>query len=150
MVANQSSGSAGFTPSVAPDQSFDALYGLELTDAEQAGVVRARVRVSAQLLTEHGRLHGGVPAAISESLASHGTALVAFGQGSTISGLSNDTTVTASVREGATLHAVARALSRADDYWLWAIEQRDDDGTLCAFSRVTIAVRPLRSPTPTG
>ncbi len=60
------------------------------------------------------------------------------------SGLSNDTTVIAAVREGATLHAEATPLSRVEDYWVWSVALRDDAGTLCAFSRVTIAVRPLR------
>jgi hypothetical protein len=60
------------------------------------------------------------------------------------SGLSNDTTVIAAVAEGTTLHAEATPLSRVEDYWVWSVTLRDDAGTLCAFSRVTIAVRPLR------
>ena len=60
------------------------------------------------------------------------------------SGLSNDTTVIAAVGEGTTLHAEATPLSRVEDYWVWSVQLRDDAGTLCAFSRVTIAVRPLR------
>ena len=26
--------------------------------------------------------------------------------------------------------------------WIWDVELSDDDGRLCAFSRVTVAVRP--------
>ena len=50
----------------------------------------------------------------------------------------------APVAEGATVYGEATPHSRADDYWVWSVQLRDDAGTLCAFSRVTIAVRPLR------
>jgi uncharacterized protein (TIGR00369 family) len=136
----------GFEPLVPFGRSFDAVYGLEPVGQGlgEHGIMRARVRVKPELLGAENRLHGGVPAAIAEALASQGTALVTLERGLMPSGLSNDTTVIACVREGATLHAEATPRSRADDYWVWSIELRDDAGTLCAFSRVTIAVRPLR------
>jgi uncharacterized protein (TIGR00369 family) len=130
------------------DASFDGLYGLETATRglDEDGVLRGRVPVRPDLLGAQGRLHGGVPAAIAESLASQGTAWAVVGDGLMVSGLSNDTTVLAPVTEGATLHAEARAHSRGTDLWLWSVELRDDGGALCAFSRVTIAVRPLRRP----
>jgi uncharacterized protein (TIGR00369 family) len=141
----------GSVPVLPVGQGFDAVYGLELIgvgDGEPGGgggtTLRGRVRVRRELLGAGGRLHGGVPAAIAESLASHGTAFATLQRGLAASGLSNDTTVVAPAVEGATLHAEATAQSRADDYWVWAVALRDDAGTLCAFSRVTIAVRPLR------
>ena len=136
----------GFEPLVPFGRSFDAVYGLEPVGQGlgEHGIVRARVRVRAELLGAEDRLHGGVAAAIAEALASQGTALVTLQRGLMPSGLSNDTTVIACVREGAMLHAEATPRSRADDYWVWSIELRDDAGVLCAFSRVTIAVRPLR------
>jgi 1,4-dihydroxy-2-naphthoyl-CoA hydrolase len=143
----------GSRPVVPVHQGFDAVYGLELIGVEagegppegdDARTLRGRVRVGAELLGAGGRLHGGVPAAIAESLASHGTAFATLQRGLSANGLSNDTTVIAPVAAGATLHAEAAAHSAADDYWVWSVELRDDDGTLCAFSRVTIAVRPLR------
>jgi 1,4-dihydroxy-2-naphthoyl-CoA hydrolase len=139
-------GPYGFEPLVPFEHSFDALYGLEPVEpgSGQAGIVRGRVRVRPELLGAEGRLHGGVPAAIAEALASLGTGLVTVEQGLMPSGLSNDTTVIAAVGAGTTLHAAATLLSRANDYWVWSVELRDDAGTLCAFSRVTIAVRPLR------
>jgi uncharacterized protein (TIGR00369 family) len=139
-------GPYGFEPLVPFERSFDTLYGLE-PDGEWFGedaIVRGRVQVRPELLGAEDRLHGGVPAAIAEALASQGTALVTIPQGLMPSGLSNDTTVIASVGAGATLHAEATPVSRGDDYWVWSIELRDDAGTLCAFSRVTIAVRPFR------
>jgi 1,4-dihydroxy-2-naphthoyl-CoA hydrolase len=136
----------GFDPLVSFERSFDTLYGLELTREGfgEDGVVRGRVRVRRELLGAENRLHGGVPAAIAEALASQGTALDTIPRGLMPSGLSNDTSVVAPVGEGATLHAEATPHSRTDDYWVWSIELRDDAGVLCAFSRVTIAVRPLR------
>jgi uncharacterized protein (TIGR00369 family) len=135
-----------FAAAFAAGAHFDAAYGLELIGSGpgEDGTVRGRVHVGPELLGAEGRLHGGVPAAIAESLASQGTAFATFEDGLIVSGLSNDTTVTAAVGEGATLHAEATAHSRADDYWVWSVRLCDDAGMLCAFSRVTIAVRPLR------
>jgi uncharacterized protein (TIGR00369 family) len=136
----------GVEPLIAFDRSFDGVYGLEPIGQglDENGSLRARVRVRPELLGAEDRLHGGVPAAIAEALASQGTALVSIEQGLIPSGLSNDTTVIVAVGEGTTLHAEATPLSRVEDYWVWAVYLRDDAGTLCAFSRVTIAVRPLR------
>jgi uncharacterized protein (TIGR00369 family) len=143
---NGGHGPYGFEPVVPFEHSFDALYGLEEVGQGlgEDGVLRARVRVRPELLGAEDRLHGGVPAAIAETLASLGTAMVTIEQGMMPSGLSNDTTAIAPVAAGTTLHAGATPLSRVDDFWVWSVELRDDAGTLCAFSRVTIAVRPLR------
>lgn len=127
---------------------FDGIYGLEIARTpvgeSDGGVVHGRVHVGPQLLGAEGRLHGGVPAAIAESLASHGTGFATLERGLVVSGLSNDTTVTAPVAAGTTVHAEATPHSRADDHWVWSVQLRDDAGRLCAFSRVTIAVRPAR------
>ncbi len=143
--SSQGHGPPGFEPPV-PYGGFDGLYGLEPVGPGLGddGTLRGRVRVRPELLGAEGRLHGGVPAAIAESLASTGTALVTLDHGLLPSGLSNDTTVIVAVGEGAMLHAEATPLSRVEDYWVWSVQLRDDAGTLCAFSRVTIAVRPLR------
>ena len=58
-------------------------------------------------------------------------------------GMSNNSTFLRSIREG-TIHAVARRVHRGRTTWVWDVELTDDDGKLCAVSRVTIAVRPLR------
>jgi uncharacterized protein (TIGR00369 family) len=136
----------GFEPLIPFERSFDAVYGLEPVGQGlgEDGILRAHVRVRPELLGAEDRLHGGVPAAIAEALASQGTALITIDQGLRPSGLSNDTTVIAAVPVGTLLHAEATPLSRVEDYWVWSVELRDEAGTLCAFSRVTIAVRPLR------
>ena len=130
------------------EESFDGLYGLETATrgVDEDGVLRGRIPVRPELLGAQGRLHGGVPAAIAESLASQGTAWAVVPDGQMVSGLSNDTTVLVPVADGEILHAEARPHSRGADLWLWSVQLRDAAGTLCAFSRVTIAVRPLRRP----
>jgi uncharacterized protein (TIGR00369 family) len=134
----------GFTPVVDLDACFDAVYGLEIVseDVEGEGVLRGRVAVRGELLTEHGVLHGGVPAAVAEALASRGTALSVIPQGFAAMGLSNDTTILAAVRDGV-VDVEARLLSRGEDAWSWTVESRDTAGRACAFSRVTVAVRPM-------
>ena len=43
---------------------------------------------------------------------------------------------------GGTLHAEARRRHRGATTWIWDVDMTDDEGRLCAVSRVTIAVRP--------
>jgi 1,4-dihydroxy-2-naphthoyl-CoA hydrolase len=42
------------------------------------------------------------------------------------------------------VNASARARHRGRTTWLWDVEMADDEGRVCALSRVTIAVRPRR------
>ena len=80
----------GFTPVVAFDACFDAVYGLELVseDVEGEGLLRGRVPVRDEVLTGHGLLHGGVFASVAEALASRGTALAVMPNGFAAMGLS--------------------------------------------------------------
>jgi 1,4-dihydroxy-2-naphthoyl-CoA hydrolase len=135
-----------FEPVITYEESFDGLYGLQTDGAGLApdGSLRGRLVVGQPLLGAEDALHGGIPAAIAESLASQGTAMAVAADGLFVSGLSNDTTVIVRVAAGTTLQAVATPRGRGADLWVWAVELRDDTGTLCAFSRVTIAVRPPR------
>src|SRR5438445_9465800 len=61
---------------------FDRLYGLELV-AVGEDEVSARVPVREELKQPAGLVHGGVYAAVAESLASLATALGVVGEGST-------------------------------------------------------------------
>jgi uncharacterized protein (TIGR00369 family) len=56
-------------------------------------------------------------------------------------GLSNQTSFLRPVTQGA-INAVARVRHRGRTTWVWEVELTDDDGRLCALTRVTIAVRP--------
>jgi 1,4-dihydroxy-2-naphthoyl-CoA hydrolase len=133
---------AGLEPPVPFDRCFDARYGLEIVSENVGGdgVVQARVPVRDAILNHLGVVHGGVYAAVAEAIASRGTALAVMPGGRMAMGLSNDTTVVAMLRDGA-IHADARVRARGEDAWVWTIESRDDEGRVCALSRVTVAVR---------
>lgn len=135
----------GFRPVVNFEESFDALYGLEFAEDDPAepDVVRGRVPIRPALLGLSGAVSGGVLAAAAEALASRATAIAVIPEGNMAQGMSNDTSVTAPVSEGA-IHVEARVVSRADDAWVWTVVHRDDAGGLCGFSRITVAVRPMR------
>ena len=121
---------------------FDNHYGLEIDEATDE-LVRAHVPVAEHVLQPVGLVHGGVHASIAEALASVGTNVGVVSEGNVGLGMSNNSTFLRSIREG-TNHAVARRDPRGRTTWVWDVELTDDDGRLCAVSRVTIAVRPLR------
>lgn len=135
---------ADFTPVVALEACFDAVYGLEVTgeDVSGEGVVRGRVEIVPELRTRDGFVQGGVYASAAEALASRGTALAVLPNGFAAMGQGNDTTILELVGDGV-IELEARALSRTESAWLWAVESRVG-GELAAFTRVTVAVRPLR------
>ncbi len=123
-----------------PTLGFDRLYGLEISEIAD-GVVRGRVTVRDDLKQPGGLVHGGVYAAVAESLATNGTAANVFAAGNTAMGLSNQTSFLCPVTDG-TIHAEARARHRGRTTWVWEVELTDDHGRLCALVRVTVAVRP--------
>jgi 1,4-dihydroxy-2-naphthoyl-CoA hydrolase len=118
---------------------FDGLYGLELVDLDPDGA-RAQVRVRDELKQPYGLVHGGVFAAIAESLASIGTARAVADEDRIAMGLSNQTSFLRPITEG-TIHAVAVARHRGRTTWVWEVEMSDDAGRLCVLTRMTIAVR---------
>lgn len=121
---------------------FDSLYGLELTELAD-GRARGRVVVREELKQPMGLIHGGVYAAIAESLASIGTAVAVAADGRMAMGLSNQTSFLRPITEG-TINAVATARHRGRTTWVWEVEMTDDQGRLCVLTRMTIAVREAR------
>ncbi len=124
-----------------PSGGFDALYGLELLEYHD-DLVLGRVAVRDDLRQPFGLVHGGVFAAIAETLASLGTAYVVMAEGSGAMGLSNSTSFLRPITDG-TIHARALRRHRGRTTWVWDVEITDDAGRLCALTRMTIAVRPL-------
>jgi uncharacterized protein (TIGR00369 family) len=57
-------------------------------------------------------------------------------------GMSNQTSFLRPIRHG-TIHAEARRRHRGRTTWVWEVDFTDDDGKLCALTRVTMAVRPI-------
>jgi uncharacterized protein (TIGR00369 family) len=132
----------GYTPVIAPEDSFDALYGLEIVDSDNCdGSLRGRVAIREQVLGPSGELHGGLIAAVAESLASRGTWVGVNDPTKLVMGLSNETSHVAPLRAGS-LNAVAVPRHRGQEAWLWEVQSRDDDDRLCALTIVTIAIRP--------
>jgi uncharacterized protein (TIGR00369 family) len=130
-----------FEPVVPLDRTFDALYGLEVLERDEARV-RAQVAVRDDLKQAMGLVHGGVFASIAESITSLATALAVLPEGRMAQGLSNQTSFLRPITEG-TIHAEARRRHRGRSTWVWEVEITDDDGRLCALVRMTIAVRDL-------
>jgi len=118
---------------------LDALLGLVLTDVSD-GLVRAELPIRDELRQPRGLVHGGVYAAIAETIASTGTYIGVGDEEAMVMGLSNLTSFMRPMTEG-TIHAVARARHRGRTTWLWEVDLLDDAERLCAASRVTIAVR---------
>jgi 1,4-dihydroxy-2-naphthoyl-CoA hydrolase len=120
-------------------QGFDALYGLEMTEIGD-GVMAGRVTVRDELKQPAGLVHGGVYAAMAESLASLGTWKAVNDAGKLAMGLSNQTSFLRPITAGV-IHARAQARHRGRSTWVWEVELSDDAGRLCVLSRVTVAVR---------
>ncbi len=118
---------------------FDAQVGLEFVEVSPEQM-RARIPVRDEIRQPYGLVHGGVYAAVAESLASYGTAMAVMPEKKIAMGLSNHTSFLRPIREG-TIHAVARPQHRGRTTWVWEVQLLDDDERLCVLTRVTIAVR---------
>jgi 1,4-dihydroxy-2-naphthoyl-CoA hydrolase len=134
------SDAAGFPVPV--DQTLPGVLGFEVVEAgpERA---RGRARVTNALKQPYGIVHGGVYAALAETIVSVATAQAVQSDGNIAVGLSNQTSFIRPVRDGG-IHADGRNIHRGSTTWIWEVELADDDGRLCAVSRVTMAVRPAR------
>ena len=122
--------------------SFAEEIGTEWIDLDPDNA-RARIAVEPRHLQPYGIVHGGVYSTLAESICSAATynavredAMVAMGQ-------ANDTTFLRPIGEGH-VTAVAKARHRGRTTWIWDVEMSDDEGRVCALSRMTIAVRPRR------
>jgi uncharacterized protein (TIGR00369 family) len=119
--------------------TLDEALGFDLVTLE-AEAAYGRVCVDERHLQPLDVVHGGVYSALAESLASHATAHAVHDQGLVALGLSNDTSFFRPVSTGV-VHARAQRLHGGRTTWVWDVRLTDDDGRLCAASRVTVAVR---------
>jgi 1,4-dihydroxy-2-naphthoyl-CoA hydrolase len=118
------------------------LIGLEYLDAG-ADEIRARVEVTDAVRQPAGLVHGGVYAAMAESICSAATWLAVHDDGMAAMGQSNSATFLRPITEGH-VNAVARPRHRGRTSWVWDVEIADDEGRLCAMVRLIVAVRPNR------
>jgi 1,4-dihydroxy-2-naphthoyl-CoA hydrolase len=122
------------------EESFIGLLGLEVSGCDEHSA-HAELAVRRELMQPWGLVHGGVFATIAESIASWATAIAVEGDGQVAMGLSNATSFLRPLSQG-TIHALATRRHRGRTTWVWDVDMSDDEGRLCATSRVTIAVRP--------
>jgi 1,4-dihydroxy-2-naphthoyl-CoA hydrolase len=104
---------------------------------------RARIAVEQRHLQPYGIVHGGVYATLAESICSAATYAAVQNDGMVAMGQANDTTFLQPMGEGH-INASAKARHRGRTTWIWDVEMSDDEGRVCALSRITIAVRPRR------
>jgi 1,4-dihydroxy-2-naphthoyl-CoA hydrolase len=104
---------------------------------------RAKITVEPRHLQPFGIVHGGVYATLAESICSAATYNAVSEDGMVAMCQSNNTTFLRSIAEGE-ITATARTRHRGRTTWVWDVEITDDEGRVCALSRMTIAVRPRR------
>jgi 1,4-dihydroxy-2-naphthoyl-CoA hydrolase len=104
---------------------------------------RAKIEVERRHLQPFGIVHGGVYATLAESICSAATYNAVRDDGMVAIGQANDTTFLRQISEG-TITATARTRHRGRTTWIWDVDITDDEGRVCALSRMTIAVRPGR------
>lgn len=130
-----------FEPLIAPEKTLDGLIGLRVGDHGEDWA-EARLAVGDHVRQPMGLVHGGVYAAIAESLTSMATARAVVPDGFAAQGLSNSTNFLRPCLEG-TVHARADRLHKGRTTWVWDVRMSDDQGRVCAVTRMVIAVRPL-------
>jgi len=120
--------------------TLDDVLGFELLQSSSEGC-RARFAVERRVQQPMGLVHGGAYASLAEAMVSLTTHAAVQGNGSMAVGQSNHTTFLRPVTEGE-VHAEGRPLHKGRTSWVWDVDFTDDEGRLCATTRVILAVRP--------
>lgn len=122
-------------------EGFVGHLGLVL-DRVEAGLVEGHLRVAPEHLQPYGVVHGGVYAAIAETLASMGAHAVAAARvpGRGVVGLENHTSFLRTARVGTRVSAEARPRHTGRRVQLWTVEMRDEGGRELAASTVRLLV----------
>jgi 1,4-dihydroxy-2-naphthoyl-CoA hydrolase len=123
--------------------TLDDVLGFELLEATPQRC-RARFPVEERVQQPRGLVHGGAYAALAESLVSLTTHLAVQDDGNYAVGMSNSTTFLRPITEGH-VNAEGTPLHRGRTSWVWDVTFTDDEGRVCAVSRMTMAVRPQRN-----
>jgi 1,4-dihydroxy-2-naphthoyl-CoA hydrolase len=122
-------------------RGYDRHYGLEWESCSETEA-SARVAVREEIRQPYGLVHGGVYASIAESITSIATALAVGERGEIAMGLSNNTSFLRPITAGS-VHARAERVHRGRTTWVWDVNFSDDEGRVCALTRMTIAVRAM-------
>jgi 1,4-dihydroxy-2-naphthoyl-CoA hydrolase len=120
-------------------RTLDGALGIETLEVAE-DVARSRCPITDRVRQPYGLVHGGLYAAMAESLASIATGLHVHKEGYIAVGLSNSTSFMRPATEGF-VHALATRRHKGRTTWVWDVDMTDDQGRLCASTRVTMAVR---------
>jgi len=121
-------------------RSMDGVLGFTVTELRHTEV-RGQAPVTDSVRQRFGLVHGGTYAALAEMIATEGTVYGVWNSGNMAMGLSNATNFMRPITQG-TIHAFGRRIHAGRTTWIWDVECSDDQGRVCAVSRVTVAVRP--------
>lgn len=121
-------------------QNLNDALGMEVGEFDEERI-SGSFEVTDRVRQPFGIVHGGAYAALAETLASVGTYFAVAPNGDIAVGQSNSTNFLRPVSEG-TVTATGTRRHRGRTSWIWDVEFTDDQGKVCALSRVTIAVRP--------
>lgn len=124
------------------ERTLDAHLPRETLEMSEERVVATMSVDDLPVLQPMGIVHGGVYATMAEGMTSEATFRAVFPEGNIAVGMSNQTSFLRPVTHG-TIHAEARRRHRGRTTWLWEVDFTDDEGRLCALTRMTIAVRPI-------
>jgi 1,4-dihydroxy-2-naphthoyl-CoA hydrolase len=127
-------------PLIPIERSFEGFLDLEWVGL---GPDCAHVRFAVREVLKQplGLLHGGIYAAVAETVASVATVNQVWPDGNVGAGLSNHASFLRPITEG-TVDVQVRLRGHDEREWTWGHEFRDEAGRLCALVDVTIAVRP--------
>ena len=129
-------------PLVPHERTLESHLRRETHEMSEERVVATMSVDDQPLLQPMGIVHGGVYAMLAEGMTSEATFHAVYPEGNIAVGMSNQSSFLRPISSG-TIHAEARRRHRGRTTWIWEVDFTDDDGRLCALTRVTIAVRPI-------
>jgi 1,4-dihydroxy-2-naphthoyl-CoA hydrolase len=121
-------------------RTLDGVLGFRVLELGESSA-RGEALYADRVCQRFGVVHGGAYSAFAEMLSTEATVHNVWANGMAAMGSSNDTCFLRPISAG-TIHASANARHRGRTTWVWDVDFTDDEGRLCASSRVTIAVRP--------
>ena len=129
-------------PPVGYERTLESVLRRETLEITEDRVVATMSVDDQPVLQPMGIVHGGVYATLAEGMTSEATFRAVYPEGNIAVGMSNQTSFLRPI-SGGTIHAEGRRRHKGRTTWLWEVDFTDDDGRLCALTRVTIAVRPI-------
>ncbi len=128
------------SPLIPVEQTFEGFLDLQWLELDPVSA-HVQFHVRENLKQPLGLMHGGIFAAVAETVASVATVNNVWRDGFVGSGLSNYASFLRPISDGR-VDVRARLRGHDDREWMWGHEFRDERDNLCALVDVTIAVRP--------